>query len=214
MLININSKDYWDQRFSNGDWIKKGGPEQTKNFAFAQLKYLNLPKIFDGTILDFGCGLGDAILVFHNKFPNARLIGFDFSEGAINYCRRNYTNIAEFICGDFTVVPYTDVIITSNVIEHIPDYINVVRHLKSCCRDLYIIVPYNEILTQNSEHFHSFTKNSFIGVLPYTYKVFIAKGWSQFGFSLFYNIYFKNIFRALLGKKLQKRNKQIIFHFQ
>ena len=63
-MENINTKEYWEKRFSTGDWEKSKGKTQTEDFAKSQVKYLNISKNFSGTILDFGCGLGDAFPVY------------------------------------------------------------------------------------------------------------------------------------------------------
>ena len=82
--MNINTKEYWDRRFSTEDWENKSGRQQTRSFAEEQCKRLDVPKSFNGVITDFGCGLGDAMPVYKKFFPQAVLRGYDLSTEAIS----------------------------------------------------------------------------------------------------------------------------------
>src|ERR1035437_8072308 len=124
-IMQINSKEYWEARFSLGDWEDRGGREQTKVFTQTQRMHLKLPPAFSGTLLDFGCGLGDAMPLHHAAYPNATLIGVDVSGAAIAKCITEYGRIAKYIEGDHSSVPDVDVIIASNVLEHLSDDVSV-----------------------------------------------------------------------------------------
>ena len=129
MSRNINTKEYWDIRFSTQDWEKKSGRQQTRAFAEEQCKRLNLPKNFDGIITDFGCGLGDAIPIYRKTFPYAVLRGYDISTEAIIKCREVYGSLASFEQGNAEEVKYSDIIISSNVFEHLS------RSERASCRE-------------------------------------------------------------------------------
>jgi len=212
-MININTKSYWDNRFSNGDWESKNGRNQTMEFAKSQVSLLDIPKDFSGSILDFGCGLGDAFPIYKDVYPNAKLIGLDLSEKAIEKCRTKYGEIAEFISGDYMVVPKVDIIITSNVFEHLSNDKAISSHLKKQCDVLYIVVPYREVITQVCEHVNSYDENSFKDLNLQFYKIFITRGYSQYGFSLLIDVHLKNILRPLIGRRMVKRSKQILMKF-
>lgn len=208
-----NSAEYWNERFTSGEWERKGGRSQTRNFAESQIQYFGLPSDFSGTILDFGCGLGDSMPVYATHFPNAKLLGIDFSTEAIRLCEQKYNSIADFICGDHTSVPEVDVIIASNVFEHLPDDLKIAEYLKQKCKVLFIIVPYMEELAESGEHINRYDESSFPAIGHRILKVFKTKGWSQYGFDLYFTTYFMNFFRPLLGKKKVKVRKQIMFIF-
>jgi len=144
MIDNINTSEYWDNRFSTGDWEEKQGRWQTESFARGQMRYIKSGIDFKGTILDFGCGLGDAMPVYKEYFPNANIVGIDHSQIAIDMSRKKYGSIASFIKGDHNNVPYVDIIIASNVFEHLTDDRKIAKLLLSKCKALYIIVPYKE----------------------------------------------------------------------
>ena len=84
-MININTKEYWDDRFGSGNW-GRGGRRQTFEYAKANVDQLRIPEDFNGTILDFGCALGDAIPVYKTKFSKegediSRLTNLNLSLG-------------------------------------------------------------------------------------------------------------------------------------
>lgn len=217
MNKNVNTKIYWDKRFGSGDWEQKDGRNQTRAFAQSQMSLLNIDKNFEGSILDFGCGLGDAFPIYKKTFPKAKLIGIDISEEAIKKCKEKYSGLAEFISGSHLDTPPCDIIIASNVFEHLSNDISIARHLKDKCKELNIVVPYNEQLNREQscdEHVNSYNKEYFKELGNHTSRVFNSKGWSEFGYNLIFNVYIKNLLRPLFGKSKIKRKKQIIFTFK
>ena len=178
----------------------------------SQIQLINLSEQFEGTILDFGCGLGDAMPVYSKHYPKAKLLGLDHSEAAISLCRMKYGEIAEFICGDVEEVPNVDVIIASNVMEHINNDEAVVASLLKKCSQLYIFVPYKE-RPLCSEHVNYYDKKSYCKFAQIETLVFFTPGWTQYGYNLLVNVYLKNLVRPFFGKPRIQRNKQIMFRF-
>lgn len=212
---NVNSPEYWNWRFGSGDWEARDGRQQTANFANEQIKQIRLMKLpadFRGTILDFGCGLGDAIPVYRQAFPNAKLLGVDISRAAIDLCRKRYGSLATFLAGDYTVIPNVDVIIASNVLEHLDNDSEIASHLLSKCLDLFVIVPYRES-PLIPEHVNYYDEDSFSFIQSRKYRIFSCKGWTQPLHRLITDIYFMNLFRMLLGKTRVRKGMQIIYHF-
>ncbi len=210
-MTNINTKSYWNNRFASGDWEQKKGRNQTEQFAISQIPILNISKEFSGTILDFGCGLGDAFPIYKKAYPKAKLMGLDISEAAIKKCKEEYGHLAEFIVGDYTEIPSVDIIIASNVFEHLSEDKLIAKHLMTKCRELNIIVPYQERLFPDNEHINTYNKDSFNNVGQNQYKIFTSKAWGNHGIKFIIQLYFKNLLRLFLGRKLAKRQKQILF---
>ncbi|MGY6214038.1 class I SAM-dependent methyltransferase [Methylolobus aquaticus] len=211
---NINTRHYWDNRFASGDWELVGGREQTKHFAEAQLRHLKLSESFSGTFLDFGCGLGDAFPVYRRAMPKASLIGIDISPSAVNKCQQVYGEIAEFRCGDHWSVPEVDVIIASNVLEHLTNDLEVARVLYERCKRLIIVVPYREE-PRIEEHVNTYDKKYFTSFGRQKTTIFASKGWSQYGWKgLWVHIYIKNILRPIFGRRKLRRRMQIMYQFQ
>ena len=207
---NINTLDYWDRRFGTGDWEAKGGFSQTRAFAESQILHLGLPNDFSGTLCDFGCGAGDAFPVYRAAFPNAKLVGVDFSGEAIRLCREKYSSIAEFIEGDYTTVPSCNIVIVSNVLEHLDDDKLVVKNLIERCHRLFVVVPFMEKILCR-EHIRSYDEHSFSQFSVVRIEVFPSRGWSEFGIQRFVGIPVKNILRFILGRPLRHRLLQIMF---
>lgn len=213
--MNINTKEYWDNRFQSGDWKEKGGRSQTTFFALSQTSRLKLSKDFSGTILDFGCGLGDAIPIYKKAFPKAKLMGVDISESAINQCKDTYGDIADFISGTHMDVPNVDVIISSNVFEHLSNDIEIAKYLQTKCKELYIFTPYNEHIFPGHEHVNSYLPDYYKDISKnYVHEIFKVNGHSESFFSLLFNVYLKNIIRKLLGRKTVRPRLQIMYFFK
>jgi len=172
---------------------------------------MRLRSDFSGTLLDFGCGLGDSMAVYRSHFPEARLIGVDISEKAIEICRATYSHLAEFIQGDVHAVPVVDVIISSNVLEHLDNDIDVARRLLSRCAQLYVVVPYKEEICLNNEHVNSYDQRHFESLGVHEWYIIPSQ---QKWISLAYSIYCKNLLRAFSGRRLVRRPRQIMFCFQ
>jgi len=187
MENNINTKEYWDNKFSSDARDENRRRLQTKQFCLEQIKYLQLSPDFCGTLLDFGCGLGDAIPVYKANYPKCKLIGIDISQSAIDQCCESYGHIATFIQGDFSVITNSDVIIASNVLEHLSDDITIVKDLLSKCKDLYIIVPFNEYPLHH-EHVNAYNESTFTSLAVYDYQVYSCPGWSFYGWQLWYEV--------------------------
>lgn len=211
---NPNTVDYWDSRFESGDWTSHGGPTQTRLFAEQLVPRLRCARDFKGTLLDFGCALGDAIDVFRAAFPVCTLIGLDVSSQAIDTCRRRFGHFAQFIAGDYASVPEVDVITSCAVLEHLDEDRDIVRHLLTKCKYLHVTVPFREPLGTTPEHVNSYDEDYFRKVGSYDFEVFPARGWSQFGWDLITHTYLKNLLRPLVGRRILRRSKLITYHFR
>ncbi|MCX8568459.1 class I SAM-dependent methyltransferase [Aminobacter sp. MET-1] len=212
MSLTVNSKEYWDNLFTSGTWEGNRGRWQTTEFAKAQVRRMNLPRSFNGTILDFGCGLGDGMPIYRAYFPNARLIGLDISADGIEICRKIYGGIAEFVVGTHETMPEVDAVIASNVIEHIEDDIGVVKALLSKAPLVYVTVPYDEQHPLLEVHVRSYDKRRFEGVAKHSLVVFACEGWSEPP-KVRRRIWRKNLVRALRGRPRIHTNLQIMYRF-
>ena len=184
-------------------------------FAESQIPRLKLSKEFSGTILDFGCALGDAMPVLQNSFPKAKLIGIDFSQSAIEQSIEKYGDIADFITATYVDIPDVDIIISSNVFEHLSNDQEIVKFLKNKCKELYIFTPYNEHINSEEEHVNSYSPYYYKSISKnYTYEIFKVKGHAPSFLSTLYNIYFKNIFRRLIGRQTLRPVLQIMYVFK
>ncbi len=211
MIDNKNTSEYWDDRFGSGDWNEHGGQGQTTKYARTLVAQWSITPDFTGKILDFGCALGDAIPVYKTALPAAQLMGLDHSLDAITKCRQNYGELAEFQQGDHDDVPEVDVIVASHVMEHITDDVEIVKVLLTKCKDLYIVVPYREDPLYH-EHVRTYDETRYAELGQYEWRVF-DKAPYQLTWHLMYHMHLKNILRPLVGKKIVKPARAIMYHF-
>ena len=212
MEDKVNSKEYWDKRFRSLDWEKKGGIFQTINHAKKYAPLLGIPKGFAGSICDFGCGEGDAFKIYRKYFPKATFIGVDFSEQAISKARERYGTFVTFIIGDEKCVPCSDIIIASHVMEHLENDRDVILELRSKCKRLFIIVPFEE---ENAceEHKRTYNLDTYHELQPKRTTLCKA-GWSYSLMQQIFQIYIKNVARYLIFGRIAREPKQIIFEFE
>ena len=210
---NINTREYWEGRFSSGDWENAEGRAQTRDFAEALLPHLGLDDTFRGALLDFGCGLGDALPVYRRHLPRAELLGMDISEQAVRKCRQRYGDIAHFTQGEAAQAPAAEVIVASNVLEHLNDDVGTARTLLARCRHLFVVVPYRE-WPLDAEHVRSYDDSSFAALRPVARVVFASRSWSEFGWRLWRKVYLKNALLTLTGRPRRRRKLQVLYRFR
>lgn len=147
--MKLNFKEYWENRSEN-DWDRSDGEAQTRGFArilIDHLPYVVLAYIEgnNASILDWGCAEGQGVEELARRFPSSGVTGLDFSEAAIENCRRLYPEY------NFRKEPLDakkdmyDVIINNNCLEHFTDYIGILSSHMMCAGRYYVImVPYKE----------------------------------------------------------------------
>ena len=167
---NINSQKYWERKFKSGKWGSRGR-KQTLEYAKANISQMSLPENYKGTILDFGCALGDAIPIYYAKYTDATICGYDISKNAIAYCQRKYSQIAMFYHGSVDIIPEVDVIVASHVMEHISGDKDLIRNLLLKCKELYVFVPFMESPLYK-EHVNCYDHDYYNEIMPAITKVF------------------------------------------
>lgn len=205
--MNINTKEYWESRFKSGNW-NQNGKRQTREYALANIQHLKIGDNFKGSILDFGCALGDAIPFYKSKYPYARIYGFDISLSAIDYCKKEYSELAEFFSGDLDNVPESEVIIASHVMEHITNDKDLIKKLLLKCNELYVFVPYKEYPLYH-EHVNFYDENYYKDLEPEIYKIFKV----SYKFRNSVGTILRQVLRFRLLFYTEIRKDIIMFHF-
>lgn len=158
-MSQINSKQYWEDRFSSEDWSANAGPAQTKYFADLFLD--NIPQWFihyvqenKFSVLDLGCAEGDGTNVLSSFWKN--ISGADISESAILKASRKYPNIHFEVQNVYQLTQDWDVIFISNVLEHFEKPFDILVEIsKHTRRAVVIMVPFEET-ADVKEHFAKF----------------------------------------------------------
>lgn len=163
---SVNSKEYWENRFSENDWNKYEGDKQSK--FFSQVAVNAFPEWFkeelhqnQWDILDVGCAEGDGTAVLARNFPSCHIVGMDFSDFAIQRAKAKVPN-CDFITGDATAqIEPVDVVFSSNTLEHLN---NPRRVLENFCQSsqkyTVLLLPFEDHLGIK-EHINIFVRSFF-----------------------------------------------------
>lgn len=166
MPDNINTHEYWEQRFEE-NWELRGGREQTAYFA--ELAAELMPEWLKRELAkssysfcDAGCGMGDSYATFVKLFPGLRYHGFDISQTAVDSANSHYPG-ATFRVNDVFNLDTSqtfDVVFCSNVLEHFEQPEQIAQNLLKIARKyLIIMVPFREA-SEEPEHVVRFTPHN------------------------------------------------------
>lgn len=161
---NPNSRGHHEVAYTPGGvWDQNQGRRQTRLFAEYFHRHVKVPLSGTFTVLDVGCGLGDALPVWHQHCPEARLYGCDVAQSAVDRCTESYGKIASFFRASFEEIQGNwDVIFCSNTLEHFEQHVEIAQLLLGMCKILYVMTPYRETrngqpLTPSTGQFHVVT---------------------------------------------------------
>ena len=163
---NMNSERYWENRFVANDWEKYDGGKQTMYFADIARKAF--PDWFtrelnrnNWTVTDWGCAEGEGTALLAKAFPNCAFKGIDFSHTAVEKARNKFP-ACDFEVGDITkVIPESDVIFSSNTLEHLRDVGTILKNLVLAARNHTVfLLPLHDDL-DIAEHFNRFEEDFF-----------------------------------------------------
>lgn len=139
-LLRLHSKTY---SYIGRAAIKAEGGVHPKHRITGYHKFF-LDNVGEGdAVLDIGCGKGE--LAFDVAKKAKRVSGVDFSEKYIEFAQKNYKrpNLA-YVYGNALEYEFRekfDVIILSNVLEHIEERVEFLSKIKSLAPKLLIRVP-------------------------------------------------------------------------
>ena len=153
---------FYDEGWGSGwDDMKLYGPSarHTRRFIFKLLEGLS----FD-SVLDAGCGTGVLLQKIHEKYPQARLTGFEYSPEGLNFARKRLPE-GEFMTVDLSkqaVDKTFDLITCIDVMEHIPDDRAALRNLLAMTGKYMILsVPLGPLFQVEAErlgHVHGYRR--------------------------------------------------------
>ena len=159
---DVNSKTYWDYRFSN-DWEENFGREQS--IFFSEVAVENIPAWLSSliatdnlTMCDWGCAQGDGTQNLSKRLNAPGLVGVDFSSEAIEKAKSAYPQ-CQFLCDDFlgnSEAPQWDILFSSNTLEHFESPWDVLKTVSAKARKfIVLLLPFRE-KELIDEHFYSF----------------------------------------------------------
>ena len=166
---NINTHEYWDNRFATDDWEAYAGDDQSA--FFSKIAIVSFPtwltddiKNNPWSISDWGCAEGGGTSVLSSTFPTCSVTGYDFSDAAISKAMRKHS-VCNFQQGNIhTDVKTSDIIFSSNTLEHIENPMPVMDCLISHAKKYAIFVLPFEDNSGIVEHVNKFTLDDFPSV--------------------------------------------------
>lgn len=158
-MTDINSKQYWDHRFST-DWVSAGGLGQTR--FFATIAATLMPDWFKDLVLreqwkicDWGCAEGQGVDELSKWLGVDSITGVDISEVAIEKAQASFPHGC-FKAQSLDELDNYDVIFSSNTLEHFDRPFDVVARLAEHTRRfLVLLLPFQEY-DRIPEHFFTF----------------------------------------------------------
>jgi ubiquinone/menaquinone biosynthesis C-methylase UbiE len=123
------------EKFINNRALAFGNGEHPKHYLISYHEFF-IDNIIDGeTVLDVGCGYGALSRSIANSKQKSIVIGLDYDESRLSQAvnSKNPKNL-RFIMGDatqLTIEESFNVVVLSNVLEHIKDRIGFLRELQS-----------------------------------------------------------------------------------
>lgn len=166
MSAEVNSKEYWDERFGTGDWEKKEGREQS--LFFYQVALSLMPDWLKDdinknslSIIDLGCAEGEGVNLFGENFKNSSVCGSDISAAALERAKKYYSSY-RFIERDINNIGESfDVVFSSNTLEHFENPEAIIKNILPWCKKYFImLIPFRET-DRIEEHFYTFDYKSF-----------------------------------------------------
>lgn len=114
------------------------------------------------SVLDVGCGSGELIRAMHKQLRPDRMVGVDLSPAVVESNRRAipYAQFHSLDISDAPLAGQWDLVVASEVIEHIEDYRSAIQHLRMMCSGhLIVTVPSGRIypIDRQMGHVRHFT---------------------------------------------------------
>jgi SAM-dependent methyltransferase len=125
-------------------------------------------KLAAATVLDAGCGAGELLAAVQRRNPQVRLLGVELAASRVEAAQRRLGSQAEVRAGSLTTpLPFpahcADVILVTEVLEHLKDPAQTLRHLRAWLRPggVFIItvpngaawLPFSPLAERIAPHF-------------------------------------------------------------
>ena len=167
--FNPNTKEYWDNLYLSE--IENGKVRQDKSV-------LRLVPLLENkkTILDFGCGTGGNVKLLSQQVSGKKIYLLDHSTKVLEFVRNQYLKESDDQGNSFHYITDLkkisgtkfDAIISTQVLEHITNYSDVLNSLWELLEEngiMIISVPVKGWFDHNKEHVNKFTVKSMINIL-------------------------------------------------
>lgn len=113
----------------NPTWHEEDAPWKAGHIE----RMIKRNKIPRDRICEIGCGTGEILLTLEKAFPAAALSGYEISPHAFNRAAQKETPHTKFYLKDLLSESdlHFDLVLAIDVIEHVEDYISIIKKLKT-----------------------------------------------------------------------------------
>ncbi len=122
----------------------KGRPTIVEIFGKEFIKFLKDRNFKNGKILDLGSGTGYMAIMLSDAFPDAEILGVDYSDLMIEHATafiksRNKSDKISFVKGDISNLPFDDnsfnVVLCLNVLHYVDNMTSVLNEVQRNIKD-------------------------------------------------------------------------------
>lgn len=184
-----NKKQSLNEFYSNSDTVKKINESRVELFTEVLSKIEH--ELIDGKMIDVGCGTGEFLSIVKRNTNLTDLYGIDFSEEAINYCKKNIEGVNFNVCNIYklnqSINQEFENVICMEVLEHLQHYDEILTNLFKIVSNngrLIITIPNGEV-DKCLSHINFWSKDDFskiilknLGDVKYNFYTFL-KGWGM-----------------------------------
>jgi SAM-dependent methyltransferase len=130
----------------------------------------HIPKQF-GTMIEIGCGEGNLLKRFAERFPTKNILGFDGSYKAAELAKSKGLHVHQKLILGNESLPKADAFVLVNVIEHVEDIALLISNLKNALSSngrIIFCLPVQDFGGYDiffAEHVWHFTANHFLTIL-------------------------------------------------
>lgn len=161
LLTLTKGRRIWESRRTIKKFERTWHENQARKEVYDLIANFYRPRV---TLLDGGCGIGFDAKRILERFDEIRYTGVDYSRSMIVHCKRKFSEYpnASFSEGDISKLEYPDkhfdIVISCNVLVHIPNFVKALEELCRVCKSC-LILQFNYI--QDREYLAELSKDDF-----------------------------------------------------
>ena len=134
-----------DDIYNNYEYMQKNPTwhSEHSNWKAKQIeKILEQNNTSGDNVFEVGCGAGEILLSLSKTYPNKKFTGYEVSKNIFEVAKDKENECVKFKHVDITKTPdYSDILLCIDVFEHVENYINFLKELKSHSKKHVFHIP-------------------------------------------------------------------------
>lgn len=188
-ICDIYAQRYWDERYSvYNEWNRS--IDMTRDFFSIISQYEQFNDVFAkaNSLLEIGCGLGEASNLAKTRYPISKVAGTDVSTKAIELAKKafNISGLSFYMHDARKVHPEQfDLTMCVNVLQHFKNPYLLVDNMLAVSKHCVITVPNDQPVTDGYEdeggpgHVFMFNKKTFDKYNVKSWVIYKTAGWQH-----------------------------------